>query len=169
MVDPVMGDDGKVWASPEHVQFMFDMVRLADLTCPNFTEFCALMGADYERLDAMSYEEKIAFLKGHVGGLGVKKVVVTGIRNGSTVSNFVFDEGDVEIISHPFHHQGVCGTGDMFSNIVLARTLWGKPLAEAVAFAGEWIADLMKEFPQKPEYGMYIGGERLFKVRQGIL
>ena len=169
MIDPVMGDDGKIWATPEHVQFMFEMVRLADVTCPNFTEFCALLSADYEKLDASTFEEKLAFFKGHVGVLGVPKVVVTGVRNGDEVSNFVFDEGKVSVFSHPFHHKGVCGTGDMFSNIVLARTLWGKPLAEAVAFAGEWISDLMKELPEKPEYGMYLGGERLLAVRKGIL
>ena len=169
MVDPVMGDDGKIWASPEHVRFMYEMVRMSDLTCPNFTEFCALLSADYQTLDAASFEEKLAFFEGHVGVLGVPKVIVTGVRKGDEVANFVYDEGKVSVCIHPFHHQGVCGTGDMFSNIVMARTLWGKPLVEAVQFAGEWIEDLMKELPAKPEYGMYLGGERLFAVRKGIL
>ena len=168
MVDPVMGDDGHLFASPEHVKANAELVRLADLTCPNFTEFCALMGADYAALDAMTYAEKIEFLRGHVSALGPRQVIVTGVRDGDKVSNFVYDDGRIEIISHPFHHQGVCGTGDMFSNIVLARTLWGKPLVESVAFAGEWIAELMQDLPAKPEYGMYIGGERLIVLRKSI-
>lgn len=169
MVDPVMGDDGHFFASPEHVQATLDLVHMADLTCPNFTEFCALMGADYARMDTLTYAEKIEFLKGHVSALGVKRVIVTGIRNGADVANFVYDDGQIDVLSHPFHHQGVCGTGDMFSNIVLARILWGEPLAEAVEFAGLWIAELMQDFPAKPEYGMYIGGERLIALRKGIL
>lgn len=169
MVDPVMGDDGRLFASAEHVEASLRLVRLADLTCPNFTEFCALTGADYAKLDGVEYAEKIAFLQGHAMALGVKRVVVTGIRNGDEVANFVYDDEQIDVFTHPFHHQGVCGTGDMFSNIVLTRVLYGKGLAEAVRYAGEWIADLMKELPEKPEYGMYIGGERLLALRKGIL
>ena len=169
MIDPVMGDEGSVFASPEHREVMRRMVRFADLTCPNFTEFCVLIGADFEQLEALPYTEKIDFIKGHVASLGVSKVIVTGVRDGAKVANFVYDNGKTDVFAHPFHHHGVCGTGDMFSNIVLAHVLWGKPLSEAVQYAGQWIAALMEEMPERPEYGMYMGGERLMALRRQVI
>jgi pyridoxine kinase len=169
MVDPVMGDEGRVFASEAHQAAMRRLAALADIICPNFTEFCVLCGADYEALEQLPYAEKMAFLRGHVEALGVKKVVVTGIRNGEEVSNYAYDEGKIDIYTHPFHHQSVCGTGDMFSNIVLARCLWGQTLADSVKYAGKWIEDLAKNMPEHPERGLYIGGKRLMALRENIL
>ena len=169
MVDPVMGDEGYVFAGEALRAEFGKLVSMADITCPNFTEFCVLIGADYARLERLSCAEKVAFLRENAPALGVQKLVVTGIREGQSVSNFVYDNGSVEVLAHTFHHQSVCGTGDMFSNIVLSRVLRGQSLADAVRFAGEWIENLAQDMSDHPERGLYIGGERLFALRKGIL
>lgn len=169
VVDPVMGDDGYVFASPELQQGFRRLVALADITCPNFTELCVLLGEDYAAMDKLSYEDKIAYLTANASRLGVPNVVVTGIRNGDEVVNFVYEKGRVSVFAHPFHHKGVCGTGDMFSNILLTRVLYGRSVAEGVQFAGQWIEQLTRNMSEHPERGLYIGGERLLALRKGIL
>lgn len=169
LVDPVMGDEGRVFASEAHSEAMRRLVAKADITCPNFTEFCVLCGADFAAMETLSYQEKLAFLDEKVPTLGVPRVVVTGIRGGDTVCNYVYDNGMVTLHTHPFHHFGVCGTGDMFSNIMLTRVLYGQDLDTAVQTAGEWIASVTETMPAHPEYGLYLGGERLIALRKGIL
>ena len=169
MVDPVMGDDGYVFASPALQDGFRQLVSLADLTCPNFTEFCVLLGADYVALDKASYADKMAFISANVASLDVSRVIITGIRNGNKVCNYVYDNGVETVLEHVFRNMGVCGTGDMFSNIVLSRVLRGVATADAVRFAGEWIEDLAADMGDHPERGLYIGGARLTALRQGIL
>ena len=175
LVDPVMGDDGHLFAADAHLAAMRRLVGLADVICPNFTEFCALVGLDYARYDAVSLQEKLAVIADNAAtvlGWGVGKLVVTGIREGNKVANVAYDPSAAEpmqVYSHTFFNQSVCGTGDMFSSILFAGLLYGKDFGRTVQFAGDWIMRLAQQPCAHPERGLYIGGERLLALRQALL
>ena len=169
VVDPVMGDDGHLFASDAHVQAMRRLLKYADVMCPNFTEFCALLGEDYAAWDQATLDEKVRLIKERAADTGVAKVVVTGLRESDVVANVVFDGTDCTVYRHPFCNKGVCGTGDMFSSILLVGLLFGKDINETVSFAGQWIRELAAVPPVHPERGLFIGGERLFAIRRWAL
>ena len=164
IVDPVMGDDGHLFVSDEQVGSLRKLARQADVICPNMTEFCALLGLDYTRAHLMDYAEQLQLLDSHVASLGVKKVVVTGIRHADQVTNYVWVEGERTIITHPYYNGSVCGTGDMFAGVMTLKLLQGKDLVSAVKCAGEWIQDIVKHPVKDPQFGLPIGSEQLAKL-----
>ena len=164
IVDPVMGDDGSLFVALDQVDALKDLVKYADVTCPNMTELCALKGVDYARAFNMSYEEQLDLLDRLVPTLDVGKVVVTGIRHGDEVTNYVWDNGQRHLISHPYYHGSVCGTGDMFSGVMTVRLLKGDDLLSAVKFASDWIVDIVKDPVKDPQFGLPIGSTALSKL-----
>lgn len=169
LVDPVMGDDGHLFASSEHLSKIKQLVGLADVICPNFTEFCALTGLDFAACDALSLQEKSALICQKTPLLGVPNVVVTGIRDKDEVVNAVCTDEGIRLYHRLFKNKGVCGTGDMFSSILLAGLLYGKEIGSVVEFAGRWIQDIAAQPVEHPERGLYIGGEKLLAIRSGLL
>ena len=57
-VDPIMGDGGRLYngITEAHVQLMREMVSVADLTFPNYTEACYLTDIPY-RAEGMTWDE----------------------------------------------------------------------------------------------------------------
>ena len=164
VVDPVMGDDGKLFVAADQVGALRELVKCADVTCPNMTEFCALLGLDYARAVSLDYSAQKDILDRYVGTLGVEKVVVTGIRHDDLVSNYVYDQGRVEVITHPYYHGSVCGTGDMFAGVMTLRLLKGDRLVESVRFASHWIMEMVQTPVDHPEYGLPLTPEALSKL-----
>ena len=79
IVDPVMGDHGKIYVTytEEMCMEMKKLVALSDITTPNLTEACKLSDTPYKatgwrKQELYAMAEKIA-------SLGPAKVVVTGI------------------------------------------------------------------------------------------
>ena len=166
IVDPVMGDDGSLFVSDEQVEALRELVKQADVVCPNLTEFCALLGLDYTRAHLMDYAEQLALLDERVASLGVESGVVTGIRHGDEVTNYVWQAGERSLVTHPYYHESVCGTGDMFAGVMTVNLLRGKSLLEAVRFATDWIVDIVKHPVRDPQFGLPIGSEQLAKLAE---
>jgi len=138
LVDPVMADNGKLY--PVFPQdFPAGMRRLcskADIIVPNLTEAALLLGEEYK--EGPYNKEYIESVLKKLGGIGAKKVVLTGVyfdneRLGAAGYDVVTNE-----ISYAFSKkiEGVYhGTGDVFASALLSALLSGQPLWNAMQIA----------------------------------
>ena len=92
-VDPAMADNGKLYPGfpSEFPSKMLELVKTADVVCPNITEACLLLGKEFK--NEGEYDE--GYIKSLVDGfvaLGIKKVVITGVKTAATDGKYVIPE-----------------------------------------------------------------------------
>ncbi|MBQ4092930.1 MAG: pyridoxamine kinase, partial [Firmicutes bacterium] len=135
-VDPVMGDNGKLYAlfTEEFAKGMATLCGKADLIMPNLTEASYMTGVEYKGSD---YDEAyIRTVLDALHGLGAKKVVLTGVsfeegKLGAAAS----ENGKVTYIMNDRIEGYYHGTGDVFGSSLVAALTMGKSLTEAVTIA----------------------------------
>lgn len=140
VVDPVMGDHGKIadTYTEEMCLEMRRLVALADIITPNLTEACRLTDTPY-REEGWSGQELFAMARA-LGDMGPKQIVITGIPRGEDIVNFVYErEKEPSFIS--VHRVGDerCGTGDLFAAIVASDAVNGAPFDKSVAKASDFV------------------------------
>ncbi len=148
-VDPIMGDGGRLYngISVRHVELMRQMVGVADLTFPNYTEACYLANLPF-KADGMTWDEARRLMDA-IAALGAHAVVVTsakvdgqtcviGRRDIPTDSDDRYFRIDYEEIPVAFH-----GTGDIFSAVLIGHLLNGRPLQESTATAMSVVSGLI--------------------------
>lgn len=139
IVDPVMGDYGKAYATytKEMCDNMFRLVQKADIVTPNVTEACILTGVPYK--DKWTTKELVAMAEKLVE-LGPSKVVITGISQKTYVSNLCYEK-DKGYQMIKVHKVGTSrsGTGDIFAAIVAADAVRGVDFAVSVRKASHFI------------------------------
>ena len=143
-VDPIMGDGGRLYNGMDQrqVELMRDMVSVADLTFPNYTEACYLTGTPY-RPEGLSWDEACAMLDGIVD-LGAQAALVTSARvdGHSCVIGRQADHYfrlDFDEIPVAFH-----GTGDIFSAVLIGHLMNGRPLKESTQAAMTVVSRLIE-------------------------
>lgn len=84
MVDPVMGDEGRPYATytPAMCEGMRNLVAKADIITPNLTEACILANRPYSNTITITNALALAH---ELTQLGPKRVIVTGIEQGAEV------------------------------------------------------------------------------------
>ena len=147
-VDPIMGDGGRLYngIGPENVALMREMVSVADLIFPNYTEACYLTDMPY-REEGMSWQEAQQMLD-RLAAIGTKSAIITsanvdgchcvvGRRSEQPLAGFEqnLSEGlyfrlDYEEIPVAFH-----GTGDIFSAVLMGHLLRGATLKDSTKTA----------------------------------
>ena len=144
VIDPVMGDYGKLYAtySPQLAEKMAELVGFADILTPNLTEACILTNTEY-RTD-MSEEELNAICQ-KLSAMGPEKIVISGLERGEDLENFIFQKGK-DYVTVMEHKVGPCrsGTGDVFSSIIAADAVNGVPFADSVKHASSFIAKVLR-------------------------
>lgn len=144
LLDPVMGDHGKSYSSitEMHVQKMKELLPLADIITPNITEACLLTGTPWKDGEWTMQElsglcEKLASLclKDSVGA----SIVITGIRQGDSLVNFLWDDGVYTTVSTPIAGASRPGTGDIFASILAADAVRGETLLTSVQKAANFV------------------------------
>lgn len=155
LVDPVMGDNGRLYSAynNETCKKVCTLAKSADIITPNLTELCILTGTDFEKLN--SYCESDDFLDriGEVAKDAIshseQKIVVTGISKSGCLYNGVFSKQDCDFVKAECHGGSFSGTGDIFASIVFASVVNGENLVSAVEKAVSFIekatADTAKE------------------------
>ena len=132
-VDPVMGDEGKLYngVTEATVNHMRSMCAVADYVMPNYTEAAYL--ADAPIREDLTQAEAIALVD-HLRHLGAKSVLITSAKVEGQVCVVGYDHQRAEYFRLPFEMVPVffSGTGDIFSGILTGRVLDGMPLQEAV-------------------------------------
>lgn len=138
LVDPVMGDHGKLYAqiTVDYAEKMRLLCAEADVITPNLTEAFLLLGREYHSSpNDTEIEEMLRCLI----NLGTKRAVITGIENPSDNSRigwYALEQGG-EVISSFSEKYDISpmGTGDIFASATLAAILRGKNFEEALHIA----------------------------------
>ena len=155
LVDPVMGDHGKIYSTytPALCARMAHLVSLANAITPNLTEACILANVDYAELishqqDA-DYLERIASLGYNLTELGPKTVVITGIHvteeDYNYIYNAVVENSQVSFAKSRTYGGGYSGTGDIYASILCGYLLQGRSAAAAAQKAASFIEAALKE------------------------
>ncbi len=146
MVDPVMGDNGRLYASytPEMCREMRRLLHYADLVTPNLTEACELLELPYPEDGAVTDEELLHMARA-LSDAGPAQVVITGLCSGDIIRNFIYERGrEPEILRQRKIGIDRSGTGDAFAAIVAASLVRGETLHAAVTRAAEFISRVLK-------------------------
>lgn len=145
VIDPVMGDYGKLYPSypPQLAEQLGTLLPLADILTPNLTEACLLTGTAY---CAEPDAEFLETLCRRLNRMGPKKIVISGVERSGDLENYIFEEGTPSRITRE-HRVGPCrsGTGDVFSSIVAADAVNGISFAESVQHASSFIAKVLRQ------------------------
>lgn len=155
LLDPVMGDHGRAYSSitETHVQKMKELLPLADIITPNITEVCLLTGTPWkdgewtmqelsglcERLADICQQESVSSGETSVGTVSGASIVITGIRQGDSLVNFLWDDGIYTTVASPIAGASRPGTGDIFASILAADAVRGETLLTSVQKAANFV------------------------------
>ena len=148
LVDPVMGDNGRLY--PTYTEkLQRDMRRLiayADIITPNLTEACFLTGTPYREsgwrrreLDAMAHR---------LLDMGARQLVITGIKmgNGSIGNAIATQDTDEVIYQRQLQvEQTRSGTGDVFASVLGADAVNGVDFATSCQRASRFVRQCLVE------------------------
>lgn len=140
LVDPVMGDHGKLYAtySQSLAEGMRALVRFADILTPNVTEACVLAGIPYR---ADMTELDLYDLCAALSTLGPKRIVVSGLERGDSLGNFIYEAGTAPtLLLEKRTGPNRSGTGDVFASIIAGCAIKGVPFPESVKRASAFVA-----------------------------
>ena len=145
MIDPVMGDHGRLYASYNKSMCikMRELLKFADLVTPNLTEACELLGIAYPSNGVIS-DSRLATMAANIA---VKtrghKVVITGVTldtdDDSSITNFVFDNGNVNLITSHKLGSDRSGTGDVFFAVLAGSIINGEEVVAAARKAADFV------------------------------
>ena len=145
IVDPVMGDGGKLYngIGTRQVELMREMVGVAHLTIPNYTEACYLAGIQYKP-QGLSQDEARQLLD-CLTQLGAHSALITScIVEGknqvcgydhSTDSYFYLNYQEIPGLFH--------GTGDIFSAVLIGHLMKGEPLKQSTRKAMDVVREMI--------------------------
>lgn len=135
VVDPVMGDDGKAYATytKELCSRMSELVAVADIITPNLTEAAILLGEDYPERPMTNSEAKSWLVK--LSNQGAKIVVITSVQlsdGGMHTIGYDKENNSFWKIKNDYVPAHYSGTGDMFASVLIGSVLKGDSLPIAM-------------------------------------
>ena len=144
-VDPVMGDSGELYhgMTEEQVVLSRQMLSVAHVAKPNYTEACLLAGQPY-RSEGISRTEAVDLLDRLVA-MGARSVIITScVVDGQhqvcgydgVGHSYFFNT--YEVIPGLFH-----GTGDIFSAVLIGTMESGKSLADSARRAMDVVSSMI--------------------------
>jgi pyridoxine kinase len=164
-VDPIMGDGGHLYngMGRENVELMREMVAVADLIFPNYTEACYLTDTPFKE-EGMTWDEARLMLDQLVA-IGTRSAIITsakvdgrhcvvGRRSEQPFAGFRQNIAEGLYFCLPYEEIPVLfhGTGDIFSAVLIGHLLQGQPLKAATQTAMTVVSQLIdhnKELPDK--------------------
>ncbi len=158
-VDPVMGDNGKLYPAFDtaYAALNAGLCAGADVIVPNITEACFMTGTEYRESYDRAYVEELLRKLSELGA-GVSILTGVSLAPGKTGvmgydskrgAFFQYQNDRVDAVYH--------GTGDLFSSVCAGAILRGRTLEEACKIAADYTAHTIRvtlENPEKPWYGV---------------
>ena len=140
LLDPVIGDDGRVFVKPGIPEFMRDVaVPVADIVTPNAFELSWLSGMPVH--DVASAAAAARRLRGARGAT----VLATGIRSGDdAIATLALHDGGIHVVETPRVDMPANGTGDSFAALFLGRLLATRDVADALGHAASAVCALLR-------------------------
>ena len=139
VVDPVMGDNGKLYSTMDNemVVGMRNLIKKADIITPNFTEVMYLLGKEYDK--NIDIEKVKEYLK-ELSNMRNKIVIATSVQEieenkmDKKTSVVAYDrENDVFWrVSCRYIPASYPGTGDAYTSVVIGSLLQGDSLPMAI-------------------------------------
>ena len=159
-VDPVMGDGGRLYngITSRQVELMREMVSVAHLCMPNYTEACYLAGVPYSK-DGITRDIAMRLLDSLVM-IGSRSAIITSCiidgRNqvcGYNHFNQEYFFHEYEEIPGLFH-----GTGDIFSAVLIGSLMNGKLLSDSTRRAMDVVSQMISRNRDDVDYkrGIFI-------------
>lgn len=139
IVDPVMGDYGKIYSTytEEMCSLMKELAGLADILTPNLTEACILTDTPYHN---EWHERELKELSCRLMDIGPEKIVITGIQQGTYIANYCCEKGkDSFYVKTMKVGTQRSGTGDIFASIIAADAVNGVEFKDSVKKASSFI------------------------------
>ncbi|HAZ19809.1 MAG TPA: pyridoxamine kinase [Clostridiales bacterium] len=159
LVDPVMGDDGVLYATCDEplLQEMKRLIGKATIITPNITEAVFLLGKPYKEYFNPSEVKNMLYA---LAEMGPKQVVITGFKNKNNIHTGYLDTatGEVNILTQEKVNKGYPGTGDVFASILLGHLLKPDPLDQSVHSAADFV-----------RYAIQYSAQYDYPEREGIL
>ncbi len=143
LVDPVMGDDGRLYSIYTHEmqEYMKLLVQKADIITPNFTEACFLLGESY-RTPFPDVDRIDGWLK-RLSDMGPQVVIITGIPSAEgKIMNAGYDQKNQTFYQDCCDHIPVKypGTGDIYASVLLGSLLFNDTMTAAMKKASDFIS-----------------------------
>ncbi len=141
IVDPVMGDNGRIYSTytPRMCKAMKRLIKDAHIITPNLTEACFLSETEY-RPGGWHQQELIDMIY-KLRDMGANQIVITGIRMGTNfIGNAIMDaEGVVTFQRQQIIERIRSGTGDVFASVLGADAVNGVPFEQSVRRASRFV------------------------------
>lgn len=136
VVDPVMGDDGKLYSTMGYdmVERMKKLVEKADIITPNFTEAAYLLGKSYS-LEINDKEMKKWLLE--LSKMGPECVIITSVPDANSkkkTRTIAYDKRHDKYwnVTCQYIPASFPGTGDAFTSVIIGSLLQGDSLPIAL-------------------------------------
>lgn len=158
VVDPVMGDGGKLYPSMNQamVREMRKYVKKADLITPNYTEMLLLL--DEPNIQSINDEQIKSYILRLVE-MGPNTVIITSVptmdtRNTTNVIAYQQDDGRFWKVKCDYIPVYFPGTGDVFTSVIVGSILQGDSLPIALDRAVQFITAAIRasyghNYPQR--------------------
>jgi pyridoxine kinase len=147
LVDPVMGDYGKLYKTytKQLSEKMKELVQYADLLTPNLTELVTLVDRPYP--DHVPTFDELNEMCEILSKQGPEHIVVTGIPfNQKHILNFIYNKGeDYQIVMVDRIGNDRSGTGDVIASIIASGYLNGLSFYECVKKATKFASKCLKK------------------------
>jgi pyridoxine kinase len=140
LLDPVIGDDGRVFVKPGIPEFMRDAaVPAADIVTPNAFELSWLAGLPVHDVASAAAAAR------RLRGARRTTVLATGIRTGDdAIATLALHDGGIHVVETPRVDMPANGTGDSFAALFLGRLLATRDVADALGHAASAVCALLR-------------------------
>lgn len=155
VADPAMADRGRLYRGfgPEHVRAMAGLCAGADVTLPNVTEACLMLGETYDEHLSPAQVKRLA--EG-MRDLGAGAVVLTGVSPApDRVGIACCFGGETVFLDRPRVEGHYNGTGDIFASVFTASVVRGEDLLAAAEKAMAFTSRVIAETAANPDHRPY--------------
>ncbi|MGL5068245.1 MAG: pyridoxamine kinase [Sarcina sp.] len=155
VVDPVMGDEGKLYSGfdSKMVNEMRTLVRGASVITPNITEVALLLDENYEDRFCIDIVDSWAR---RLSAFNVDNVIITSapsINGDEFIDTVIYNKESDKLtrISVKKIDKHYPGTGDAFAAVLIGKVLNNKSIEEGAEFASNFVSKAITE-SSKYEY-----------------
>lgn len=156
-IDPVMGDNGRMYAAltddyPEHMR---KFIAGADMITPNITEACLLTGRSFDPCPTLLETKQMLT---ELCGMGVKSAVITGYSEKGQLGAVGCFDGEFFKCLTPRKDVACSGTGDVFASALLGAILRGADHQTALEIATKFTyaaVEYTADAPDRRFYGIH--------------
>ena len=158
-VDPVMGDNGKLYPAfnEAYARKNAKLCASADVIVPNITEACFMTGMEYRENGGESYLREL--LDAACGlGAGITAITGASLEKGRTgIIGFDKNTGKDYVYQNDRVPAAYHGTGDLFASAAVGAISRGVSWQDALRIAADYTAhtiDITRQDPLAPKYGV---------------